>query len=443
MKITNRFTMALVVGFASALLAGCSIADVPPTAAATPPTAESNLDLEKGFDGWRATEMPLMSGAQAEAAHTEKMGLRIEDQSDSVGSSVFSPQVAVAPEQTYQLSFWSKTAVKNGGGVWARFYNQDQKIIGQAPTFLTNFPASNGAWAPFKKELQTPAETAFVAFWIHTSTAAQGTFDFDDFSVTKIGDATAATPTVLPAPVARVTPAYIIIKADDLIYEGGSVNPKWQQFVNFTRARNIPASIGIITNSLEADHPAYFQWIKDQNASGLIEFWNHGYDHKQWTEDDKTLQEFKGPTYELQKQHLERGDQLAREKLGFAFHAFGAPFNATDANTVKALDEDSDIQVWLYGDPKNPAQKTVIDRVPQVNIEAPTFEPDALKFAQGYNQFPQQEVFAIQGHPTHWTPERFAQFVQIIDFLTEAKAVFVTPSQYARLKQTTPNKTSN
>ena len=238
-------------------------------------------------------------------------------------------------------------------------------------------------------------------------------------------------PPVLPAPVARTKPAFIIIKADDL----RGVTPKWQKFVDATRARGICASIGIIADSLEADNPSYFQWIKEQNASGQIEFWNHGYNHKKWTENGKQVLEFSGTSYQLQKEHLESANRLAREKLGFAFQTFGAPFNATDANTAKALAENSEIKVWLYGKRGDTAQKLVIDRISQANIEAPIFQPNALKLAQGYNQFPEQEVFAIQGHPNAWTAEGFAQWTQILDFLFDAKAVFVTPAQYAQLKR--------
>ena len=68
------------------------------------------------------------------------------------------------------------------------------------------------------------------------------------------------------------------------------------------------------------------------------------------------------------------------------------------------------------------------------NIEAPIFKPNALNFAQGYNKFPDQEIFAIQGHADAWGDTEFAQFVGIVDFLTKANAKFVTPSEYRKIK---------
>lgn len=240
----------------------------------------------------------------------------------------------------------------------------------------------------------------------------------------------------------RTSPAHIIIKVDDLRNAGGKVHPRWQKLVDFLKERKIKAGIGIICDSLEKDDPKYFQWIKDQHAGGLIEFWNHGYNHKEWEVDGKKVQEFKGPSYEDQKKNLLRCNELAKQKLGFTLPAFGAGFNAIDDNTVKALSEDPDTKIWLYGDVKNPAGKVVLDRIGNVNIENPTFVPSLDKFKAGYAKNPKRDYFVIQGHPAQWTDERFAQFVAIIDFLTAEKAVFTTPSEYVKLKGLKPSSTA-
>jgi peptidoglycan/xylan/chitin deacetylase (PgdA/CDA1 family) len=255
-------------------------------------------------------------------------------------------------------------------------------------------------------------------------------------SAVRAADEPTKAPTVVLPP--RKSPPYIILKIDDMTSAKGKVHPLWKRFVNFTKERNIKASIGIIANSLEGDVPEYFQFIKDLHASGQIEFWQHGYDHAQWKEGDKTLEEFSGSTYEHQKEDMTKANKLAREKLGFPFETFGAPFNATDANTVKVLSEDKDIKIWLYGDLKHPAGKIVLDRVGAVNIENPTFVPSLEKFIAGYAKYPNRDVFVIQGHTTHWDDARWAEFVKIIDFLTEQKAIFTTPSEYVKIKNLTP-----
>ena len=240
----------------------------------------------------------------------------------------------------------------------------------------------------------------------------------------------------------RTSPPYILIKVDDLRNAGGKVHPRWQKLVDFLKERKIKAGIGIICDSLEKDDPKYFQWIKDQHAGGLIEFWNHGYNHKSWEENGKTVYEFKGTSYELQKKNLLRCNELAKQKLEFTLPAFGAGFNAIDDNTAKALAEDPDTTIWLYGDVKNPAGKVVLDRIGNVNIENPTFVPSLEKFKAGYAKNPTRDYFVIQGHPAQWTDERFAQFVALIDFLTTEKAVFTTPSEYVKLKDLKPAATT-
>jgi peptidoglycan/xylan/chitin deacetylase (PgdA/CDA1 family) len=170
--------------------------------------------------------------------------------------------------------------------------------------------------------------------------------------------ATGRAQTSPPTPPARKAPPVIIIKVDDLRQQNDKVHERWQRLVDFAKERKLKINIGIITDSLEGDHPNYVKWIKEQRATGLIEFWDHGFDHREWTENGVKLQEFKGPSYEQQREHLTRSATLAREKLGFSFQTFGAPFNATDANTARALKEIPDYKVWLYGDKNDPAGRS-------------------------------------------------------------------------------------
>lgn len=92
-------------------------------------------------------------------------------------------------------------------------------------------------------------------------------------------------------------PPVIVIKVDDLRQQNDRVHERWQRLVDFAKARKLKINIGIITDSLEGEHPNYVRWIREQKATGLVEFWDHGYDHKEWTSDAGVkLQEFKGTT---------------------------------------------------------------------------------------------------------------------------------------------------
>lgn len=117
---------------------------------------------------------------------------------------------------------------------------------------------------------------------------------------------------------------------------------------------------------------------------------------------------------------------LGSGKTGVFFVTFGAPFNATDANTVKILEEDTEIQVWLYGDVKNPAGKTVLTRS-AVNLESPTLVPNDAAFLEAYAKGRGAEYFVQQGHPPNRSVDRWREFVKSVDFLITLRAEFVLP----------------
>jgi len=311
--------------------------------------------------------------------------------------------------------------------------------------------------------------TNLTGFWLQDSYYnPQPTLYVDDISLQPVGTPLAAPAPAKPAPPSdiaaptakaeddgpvvvqdpspadlallpkRTHPAYIMLKLDDLEEWNGNIRPGWQRVVDFLKERHLKANIGIISNALRGN-PKFVQWIKDQQATGLIEFWNHGFDHRQWQMDGKTVEEFKDDGYDLQKAHMTQCEQLSHDELGAAYDTFGAPFNATDADTVKVLQEDPNIKIWLYGDAQDPAGKIVLDRVDAANIEQPTFEPNYRLFVKGYAANPDRDFFVIQGHPWSWThPGRWENFVKIIDFLTTQGAIFTTPTEYCQLKHLLP-----
>lgn len=226
----------------------------------------------------------------------------------------------------------------------------------------------------------------------------------------------------------------VVLKLDDLNTRGGNVPGRWIRVTDLAREKNIKVSIGIICDSFDYGKPAYFDYIKEWQASGLVEFWFHGWDHKQWQEGETKLMEFKGTSYEHQKEHFVKSQALAREKLGFAFTTFGAPFNATDEVTARVLAEDPDIKVFLYGKPSDAAAsgKVILDRVGDVNVEHPLFVPNSARFIAHYTKrAPGRRYFVIQGHPAQWDDARWAEFVKIVDFLVENKIPVLTPTELA------------
>lgn len=89
-----------------------------------------------------------------------------------------------------------------------------------------------------------------------------------------------------------------IIRADDI---RGSTE-KWNRFFALSKEKGVKVSAGIVCQSLEQGTPGYFEGLRKLQASGGVEFWNHGWDHKRWTTGDgKERREFSGTGYEHQQ----------------------------------------------------------------------------------------------------------------------------------------------
>jgi peptidoglycan/xylan/chitin deacetylase (PgdA/CDA1 family) len=219
----------------------------------------------------------------------------------------------------------------------------------------------------------------------------------------------------------------VILKLDDVTRNGAHgnapVSPRWQRCVRFLEKERIKASFGIIGSSLEKGVPAYFDWIKDLDRRGIIEFWNHCY--------SDGPDQLKGKSAGEQKDLLQKTQKLSREKLGITLRAFGPHWGPTNEATEEALAGIPEITIWFYG-PKQPKGKQVIlERT--VNLEQPTFVPNFEKVKAGYARYGHKLPYlAMQGHPNEWTDERWANFVKVVQFLKEQGCPFMTASEYVK-----------
>ena len=227
----------------------------------------------------------------------------------------------------------------------------------------------------------------------------------------------------------------VVLKLDDMTVANGKVPERWQRLTRFAEERRMKTSIGIIGNSLECEHPEYVSELKRLAATGLIEFWHHGYDHKRWDEGGKTLCEFSGTDRDHQSRNFQLTQDLAKQKLGITFRTFGAPFNATDAVAIDVLSAAPDIRVWFQGDSGKPAGKFVARMINSVNIEQPVHRPNFDAFVKGYEALNGNHppVFILQGHPNSWDEADFAGFVRIIDFLAGKGSRYVLPAELPEL----------
>lgn len=225
--------------------------------------------------------------------------------------------------------------------------------------------------------------------------------------------------------------AAIINKLDDVVYKNSTtpVSEKWERLAQLTIQKNVKVAPGIIGNSLEEGDEAYLTWIKELHDTGLFEFWNHGYLHQRWVENNKRYAEFYNTDVQQQIDYLQQTQELGNEKLGIEFTTFGAPYNRTDKNTSLALNQFPEIKGWFYPQENHQNGKTLLHRIPALNIEYPVHRPNFYHFFNSYYFYSSiNDVITIQGHPRSWDDHGFNQFELIIDYLQNIDAPIILPS---------------
>ncbi len=220
----------------------------------------------------------------------------------------------------------------------------------------------------------------------------------------------------------------IVLKLDDMKHRNGELAEGWKRTLAYLDEQGIPASIGLICNSLDGAPASYVETLKALQRSGRYELWNHGWSHTRDREAGTC--EFDGTGYAYQAERFERSQRLALDALGFALIGFGAPFNATDADTSRVLGETPGIRWWMYPpeDTTIPDGVLPLPRVGRVNIEKPVHVPNPAALREAFPGFRDRAVLVIQGHPAGWDQkDHLANFEAIIDYLREEGCTFVLP----------------
>jgi peptidoglycan/xylan/chitin deacetylase (PgdA/CDA1 family) len=222
----------------------------------------------------------------------------------------------------------------------------------------------------------------------------------------------------------------VVLKLDDIWKtKSGGLPPKWQRMYDYAEANQLPFTMGVICNNIVNATPEFYDTLKAWQASGLIEFWNHGFDHKRWEVDGETVYEFSGSGYEHQLKHFQDAQDIGRDLLGIEFTTFGAPFNQVDADTERMLESFPEITAWLYGPWWSKVGPTVIKANWNVKMEVKTGVIDFEAFKTAYSTHTIGPILALQGHPMSWDDNDFLAFTQVVDFLRSEGATFVLPHE--------------
>ena len=223
----------------------------------------------------------------------------------------------------------------------------------------------------------------------------------------------------------------VIWKLDDVkAGEKKRLADGFKRVAEWAKAEKTVVTMGIICDSLTQPNAEDVAWIKANAVEngGVIEFWNHGWDHRSWTEAGKQLWEFRVPDAATQAKHLKNACDTFKQVTGLTFHAFGAGFNQADDATIAAMDSVPEMTIWMYP-PKNETKHKGLGRT--LNMEVATGKVSYAKFAQDYATKKPTSMMLLQGHCGMWNDDSFQDFVKIAALLKQDGWTTLTAAQYA------------
>ncbi len=218
----------------------------------------------------------------------------------------------------------------------------------------------------------------------------------------------------------------VIWKLDDVrAGEKARLPEGFKRVVDWAQKNKTFVNFGVICDSLTNPDAQDVAWIK-KNAvenGGQVEFWLHGWDHKK--SGDKAS-EFLGSDLVTQTKHLRDACDIFNKTTGLTFHAFGAPYNQFDDNTLKALDACPELKIFMFGSKKDTKRK-VIAR--SINMEVATGKVSYDAFVKAYADKKPTGLLLLQGHCGQWDDKSFNDFVMVAEFLRKEGWVTKTVSQ--------------
>lgn len=126
-----------------------------------------------------------MTTLSTEQAASGKYSLKVVDDSDKLGLSVFATRVAIPGAGNYALQGKAFPVSGNGLGIYVRVLDKNGQAVGAGDTFQRAAPTQpTGRWVPFSIDLFTGNEAAFLEVWIHSYSAAKVTAYLDDMAFT-------------------------------------------------------------------------------------------------------------------------------------------------------------------------------------------------------------------------------------------------------------------
>ncbi len=221
----------------------------------------------------------------------------------------------------------------------------------------------------------------------------------------------------------------VIIKADDF-YVPRTPSHDPGEFIQASREMGIKVGLGIVVNSISGNEACY-AWIREQEAFGDVEVWNHGWDHAQWTEGGHTISEFEGSGVDHMRQHMTWCQEDLKEATGRDVCAFGTPYNAFDADCATVMNERPELRLFFSHTVKD-GGGGLDPRFRMVNINSegggvghPTLEYAMERLPPGADG-----PVSFQVHPYYFDATSMVEYRKIIQYLLTNDYSIILPSEY-------------
>jgi len=243
---------------------------------------------------------------------------------------------------------------------------------------------------------------------------------------------------------------FIILKADDFGVTSVENLQRYTSYIDSLASRGVKTSVGMIASGCVNPTADLRAKVTAWRESGLVEFFNHGYDHAYYTPTgtkgasdaallgddlrDKdypagTTYEFQGRPYAEQLDHLTRAQQTILDTYGFQMHTFGAPFNKIDSNTTLAVQALGQFNMWYFG-PPDPNVYSVSRGGGE--IEVSTSVPSLSTYTTTHDLT--RDVVVLQHHPAGKAfHDNWSEFIGILEQIHTDEGTYVLPGEYADL----------
>lgn len=150
-----------------------------------------NAGFEDKLASWNNANDHGMSAAIPEAARSGKLGLRVTDTSDSLGSSLAAKRFPATPGRSFEVRFQGRIVKGEGIAVYLRFYNAKGEFLNR-PELKNQINVAvrrtDTEWKEFAKRGVAPAGAVQVEVWVHSFTKNVVTADFDDFVLVELAE---------------------------------------------------------------------------------------------------------------------------------------------------------------------------------------------------------------------------------------------------------------